>query len=118
MASNTFWSDFVAGFAGPAASVSQRRGGRTSLTETTFHGKGLENAQDKAADAYDTLKNLRDTEFWFDEDYKPLVDQLQILYNMGLITTPPELLKDGADIGHGVILTPTALEFLKKKDAH
>jgi tetrahydrodipicolinate N-succinyltransferase len=87
-----FWRDFIAGLAGPA---------------------GAREAVD-ALDAYDTLTNLRDTDFWFDEDYKPVLRQLSAFHKMGFVTTPPELLRDGANIGRGAILTPAGLEFINR----
>jgi hypothetical protein len=88
----SFWKDFIAGLGGPA---------------------GAKNV-DYALDAYDTLMNLRDADFWFDEDYKPVIRQLRAFHKMGFVTTPPELLREGANIGQSAILTPAGLEFIKQ----
>jgi hypothetical protein len=103
--SRSFWSDFVAGFAGPTSQIKQ---GSHRLA-----GGTLQAAQSEAEDALDTLKSLRDYDFWFNEDYHPLVQQLARLYEMGYLTTPPDVLRGGANIGHGRLLTKKATDFIE-----
>jgi hypothetical protein len=100
----SFWSDFVAGFAGPTAEEEH--------APRRITGRALQEAKSEADDAFDTLKSLRDYDFWFDEGYKPLIQQLALLHTMGYLTTPPDVLKNGANIGHGRLLTQKATDFI------
>jgi hypothetical protein len=94
---SSFWADFMTGLAGPAAAARATR-----------------EVAEEAQDRFDTLRNLQEGEFIFNQQHKRVVEQLDFLFQQGFFSAPPNVLRNEADIGHGKFVTDEGRKFLQK----